>query len=54
MLHRASVSGQQSSLQFRQMGQQLLAGKHGLEPLLGAHAGDGAAGGDKKADVVWT
>jgi len=35
-------------LQFRQMRKQLLAGKHGLQPLLGAHAGNGAAGGDEK------
>ena len=35
-------------LQLRQMGKQFLAGKHRLEPLLGAHAGNGAAGGDEK------
>ena len=35
-------------VQLRQMSQKLFAGEHGLEALLGADAGDGAAGGDKK------
>ena len=35
-------------IQFRQVGQQFLTGEHGLEALLGAHAGDGTAGGDEK------
>jgi hypothetical protein len=39
-------------LQFRQMGQQLLAGQNRLEPLCGAHAGNGAAGGDKKQALL--
>ena len=39
-------------LQFRQMGQQLLAGQNRLEPLCGAHAGNGAAGGDKKQSLL--
>lgn len=34
-------------VQLRQMSQKLFAGEHGLEALLGADAGDGAAGGDK-------
>jgi len=39
-------------VELRQMGQQLLAGQDGLEPLCGAHAGDGAAGGDKKQTLL--
>ena len=39
-------------LQLRQVGQQLLAGKDGLEPLRGAHTGNGAARGDKKQALL--
>ena len=35
-------------VQLRQMGQQFFTGKHRLQALLGAHAGNGAARGDKK------
>ena len=34
------------------MSQKLFAGEHGLEALLGADAGDGAAGGDKKQTLL--
>ena len=39
-------------VQLRQMSQKLFAGEHGLEALLGADAGDGAAGGDKKQTLL--
>jgi len=39
-------------VQFRQMGQQFLAGQNGPQPLCGAHTGDGAAGGDKKQTLL--
>ena len=39
-------------VQLRQMSQKLFAGEHGLETLLGADAGDGAAGGDKKQTLL--
>ena len=39
-------------LQLGQVGQQLLAGEHGLEPLRGADAGNGAAGGDEKQALL--
>ena len=39
-------------VQLGQMGQQLFAGEHGLEALLGADAGDGAAGGDEKQALL--
>ena len=39
-------------LQLRQVGQQLLAGKDGLEPLGRAHTGNGAARGDKKQALL--
>ena len=39
-------------LQLRQVGQQLLAGKDGLEPLGRAYTGNGAARGDKKQALL--
>ena len=35
-------------VELRQVGQQFFAGEHGLQALLGAHACNGAAGGDEK------
>ena len=35
-------------VELRQVGQKFFAGEHGLQALRGAHAGNGAAGGDEK------
>ena len=39
-------------LQTWQVRQQLLAGKHRFQPLVGAYTGNGAAGGDKKQTLL--
>ena len=47
-----TATGAAEVVQLGQMGQQLFAGEHGLEALLGADAGDGAAGGDEKQALL--